>query len=195
MAHFVTKPKRPETKESTASNHGNSSSTASDDPSILSFTEHVSSVQQKTQYRPPARRMRENCISSAKSVSPIDGNLASSRAKDQIEAETTARHSSRSIIPMWKHKHTTLDIQSSAASYMYARGKTLRINYSVNLRQAWMIGQIDRVISQQELLRLRYFVRVHQMGSNATFFHIACRERGYIVRETCQAREPTAGEQ
>jgi len=81
-------------------NHGNSSSTASDDPSILSFTEHVSSVQQKTQYRPPASRMRENCRSSAKSVSPIDGNLASSRAKDQIEAETTARHSSRSIIPM-----------------------------------------------------------------------------------------------
>jgi len=132
---------------------------------------------------------------SAKSVSPIDGNLASSRAKDQIEADTTARHSSRSIIPMWKHKHTTLDIPNSAASYMYDRGKTLRINYSMNLRQAWMIGQIDRVISQQELLRLRYFVRVHQMGSNATFFHIACRERGYIVRETCQAREPTAGEQ
>lgn len=94
---------------------------------------------------------------SAKSVSPIDGNLASSIAKDQIEADTTARHSSRSIIPMWKHKHTTLDIQSSAASYMYARGKTLRINYSVNLRQTSMIGQVDRVISTTRTTEIEIF--------------------------------------
>jgi hypothetical protein len=59
--HFVTKTKHPKTKESTASDHGNSSSTSSDDPGILSITEHVSSVQQKTRYRSTARRMRENC--------------------------------------------------------------------------------------------------------------------------------------
>jgi hypothetical protein len=58
---------------------------------------------------------------------------------------------------MWKHKHTTLDIQSSAASYMYARGKTLRINYSVNLRQTWMIGQVDRVITTTRTTEIEIF--------------------------------------